>query len=177
MFGKGHEYKGCRVSPMQLTILILLRDRPMYGYEVLKELRDHFEGVWNPQTGSIYPALKRLEEHGLVISEKREGTDYYRISDEGRAWVVERLTHSPKDIRLLTRYLEMLDKAAADLHIIGEGGPQPGHFSEMFEEDSCDRSRRAKKLREARERIAHHLANIDLELSEIDRDNKGGNRT
>lgn len=176
MFGKGHDYKGCRISPMQLTILILLRNRPMYGYEVLKELRDRFEGVWNPQTGSIYPALKRLEEHGLVASEKREGTDYYHISDEGRAWIVERLTHSPKDIRLLTRYLEILDRAAADLNLIGEGEQRPGHFSEMFEEDSCDQSRRAKKLREARERIAQHLANIDRELGEFDQENKNGGK-
>jgi DNA-binding PadR family transcriptional regulator len=161
---------------MQLTILILLRDRPMYGYEVLKELRDRFEGVWTPQTGSIYPALKKLEEHGLVISEKREGTDYYCISDEGRNWVMERLTHSPKDIRLLTRYLELLDRAAADLHIVGEGGSQPGHFSEMFEEDSCDQTRRAKKLREARDRIAQHLANIDRELEELDKENKKGGK-
>jgi DNA-binding PadR family transcriptional regulator len=76
---------------MQLVILILLRDRPMYGYEVLKELRDRFEGVGTPKTGSIYPSLKRLEEHGLISSEKRDGTDYYHISDKGTAWVIGEL--------------------------------------------------------------------------------------
>ena len=43
-------------------MLVLLENKPLYGYELLKVLRDRFEGVWTPQTGTVYPALKRLEE-------------------------------------------------------------------------------------------------------------------
>jgi DNA-binding PadR family transcriptional regulator len=145
----------------------------MYGYEVLKELRDHFEGLWVPKTGSIYPSLKRLEEHGLIISEKREGTDYYAISDEGKQWVVDELSHAPRDIRMFTRYLEIIgraaDKVPHDLAV-------PSHFSEVFEGDPDDGGvRRAAKLRAARDRIAQHLADIDQELQELDsQQNKGG---
>jgi DNA-binding PadR family transcriptional regulator len=176
MFGKGHNHKGCKISPMQMTILVLLRDRPMYGYEVLKELRDHFEGLWIPKTGSIYPSLKRLEEHGLITSEKREGTDYYAISGEGREWVVEELSHAPRDIRMFTRYLEIIGRAADEVpHDI----EVQGHFSEVFEGDPDDSSsRRAAKLRAARERIAQHLADIDRELQELDsQPDKGGQKT
>lgn len=153
---------------MQMTMLVLLRDRPMYGYEVLKDLRDRFAGLWAPQTGSIYPALKRLEEHGLIISEKRDGTDYYAISEEGRKWVTGELSHIPRDIRMFTRYLEVIGQAAAKVD--REDGAVHGPFSEAFEDDGEDASRRAKKLREAREKIAHHLAEIDRELMELERD-------
>jgi DNA-binding PadR family transcriptional regulator len=175
MFGKRHDYKGCRISPMQLVILLVLKERPMYGYEVLKALRDHFEGVWTPQTGSIYPALKRLVESGLVASEQRDGTDYYSLTSEGAEWVQETLRRSPRDIRFLAKYLELMDRTANMLHI--EGEESPGKFSEIFESDEdMDRAKRVKKLRHAREHIARHLADIDRELRdlEVDRKEEGG---
>jgi len=53
-------YKGNRISPSQLIMLVKLADRPMYGYELLKALREDYQGVWDPQTGAVYPALRRL---------------------------------------------------------------------------------------------------------------------
>jgi len=174
MFGKGHDFKGCRISPMQLIILLLLMERPMYGYEVLKGLRDYFEGVWTPQTGSVYPALKRMVEHGLLSSEQRDGTDYYSITEEGRKWAQEMLSHSPRDIRLLTRYLEILDRAAASVKHADDDETVPGRFSVAFEGDNWDISRRTRRLRAARERIAQHLADIDKELKELEESENGG---
>ncbi len=51
MMGKPHMYKGNRISPSQLIMLIKLADRPMYGYELLKALREDYQGLWDPQTG------------------------------------------------------------------------------------------------------------------------------
>ncbi|MDW5562030.1 MAG: PadR family transcriptional regulator [Methanomassiliicoccus sp.] len=175
MFGRRCDFKGCKISPLQMVILMFLTERPMYGYEVLKEARDHFEGIWTPQTGSIYPALKRLAESGLVVSEQRDGTDYYSLTDEGVEWVKERLRHAPKDIRLLSKYLELLGLVAAKYNI--EGGGPAQRFSELFEkEENPDRTERQRKLKQAREHIAQHLADIDRELSEIDSEDmrKGG---
>ena len=62
MIGRHYMYKGNRISPPQFLMLVMLRKGPMYGYEVLKVLREEFQGFWEPQTGAIYPALKRLEE-------------------------------------------------------------------------------------------------------------------
>lgn len=170
MFGKGHDFNGKKVSPMQVAILVLLRPRPMYGYEVLTALREHFEGVWTPQTGSIYPALRRLEEHGLVASERRDDTDYYSITEVGGQWVLGVLTRSPRDVRLMARYFELLGTASAD--IIRLDGNVPGPFSQMFEDDSEDRDVKAAKLRAARERLMVFLAQIEKELEELE--NEGG---
>jgi DNA-binding PadR family transcriptional regulator len=51
---------------LDIAILGLLMDRDHHGYEIRTQLRDRL-GVWaNVSFGSIYPALARLERHGLV---------------------------------------------------------------------------------------------------------------
>jgi DNA-binding PadR family transcriptional regulator len=131
--------------------------------------------VWVPQTGSIYPALKKLEASGLVSSEERDGTDYYSLTKEGNELVVEVLAHSPRDLRLMTRYFDLLGRAAEELH--GEVS-QVSRFQNLFESgdelESADR--RAMRLRLARERIAEHLAMIDRELNEMEGKDKGDER-
>ncbi len=173
MFGRGHEFKGNRISPMQLCILILLGKHPMYGYEVLKTLRDEFGEFWTPQTGSIYPALRRLCEHGLVVSEGREGIDYYSLSSEGAEWVMNTLRRSPRDLRFVTRYLDFISRSGAEL-LAEEGGAfaeAPGFehasFGQMFEGDDLDEDARARRLLKARNHIRSCLAEMDKELKRL----------
>ena len=55
-----------KVSPIQIMIMVQLLETPKYGYDILTNLRDDFEGVWEPKTGTVYPALKTLEKKGLI---------------------------------------------------------------------------------------------------------------
>ncbi len=73
----------------ELLVLALLRDRPMYGYEIIRELRDRSEGYFAMEEGLLYPTLHRLEREGLVQAEwqlvggrKRR---YYAITESGLA--------------------------------------------------------------------------------------------
>ena len=51
---------------LDIAILGLLMERDHHGYEIRSQLRDRL-GIWaNVSFGSIYPALARLERHGLV---------------------------------------------------------------------------------------------------------------
>jgi DNA-binding PadR family transcriptional regulator len=64
-------------------------DRPMYGYEIIKELEARSEGYFQFKEGLIYPRLHEMERQGLVRSEweGREGTrrrKFYKITDSGR---------------------------------------------------------------------------------------------
>ena len=65
------------VSPLQVLLLIQLDGGPRYGYEVLKSLKEEFEGIWEPKTGTVYPALKSLERKGYVETLEKEGSDFY----------------------------------------------------------------------------------------------------
>src|SRR5947209_2610746 len=61
---------GMKVGAVSLWLLILLSERPMYGYEIIKELEKRFSGYWKPKTGTIYPALEKIEQDKLVTSQK-----------------------------------------------------------------------------------------------------------
>ena len=71
------------VSPIQFLALLQLKQGPKYGYEMLKELRKEFKGLWKIGTGTFYPALKSLEKRGFIDSETKDDTLYYNITERG----------------------------------------------------------------------------------------------
>ncbi len=74
-----------RRGDVRVAILALLEERPMHGYEMMQELAERTQGLWQPSPGSIYPALQLLEDQGLVRSESAEGRRQFTLTDEGRA--------------------------------------------------------------------------------------------
>lgn len=72
------------VSPLQFLLLLQLNEGPKYGYEMLRALKDEFEGAWEPKTGTFYPALRSLEARGFVETEMREETDFYHLTERGK---------------------------------------------------------------------------------------------
>lgn len=83
MFGWGYRLGRYGLSPVQFLILMALKRRPMYGYEIIKELREMFGDIWEPKTGTVYPALRRLEMKGLVKTELRDDREFYSLTDKG----------------------------------------------------------------------------------------------
>jgi DNA-binding PadR family transcriptional regulator len=114
MIGKGYVYRGSKISPSQFLMMVLLRHGPMYGYELLKTMREEFVGLWEPQTGAFYPALKKLEGHKLVKVETRDGKDYYMLTQDGEKWMWETIETISRDVRFLSRYVEILSQAAME---------------------------------------------------------------
>jgi DNA-binding PadR family transcriptional regulator len=68
---------------------MLLDERPMHGYELITELESRSGGRWRPSAGSIYPALERLEEGGLVTSVEADGKRQFSLTDRGREMLAE----------------------------------------------------------------------------------------
>jgi DNA-binding PadR family transcriptional regulator len=70
------------------AILALLNERPMHGYQIMRELADRTAGVWRPSPGSVYPTLQQLQDEGLVREIESEGGRHtFELTDEGRAAV------------------------------------------------------------------------------------------
>lgn len=69
------------------AILHLLAEEPMHGYQIMSELRERTDGIWQPSPGSIYPTLNQLEDEGLVRAEERDGKKVYALTDDGNAEV------------------------------------------------------------------------------------------
>ncbi len=59
---RGEELKG----HLDALLLAALEDGPRHGYAVIEALRESTGGQLDLPTGTIYPALRRLEEAGLI---------------------------------------------------------------------------------------------------------------
>ncbi|PDM27058.1 hypothetical protein CP083_00650 [Candidatus Bathyarchaeota archaeon B24-2] len=92
------------ISPIQFLILLQLNEEPKYGYEILKTLREQFRGIWEPKTGTIYPALRRLEERGFVATEHRGDKDFYSLTDKGSLLLRGLLERLEQDICFADKY-------------------------------------------------------------------------
>lgn len=72
---------------VRTAILHLLAEEPMHGYQIMSELGERTDGIWQPSPGSIYPTLNQLEDEDLVRAEERNGKKVYALTAEGRAQV------------------------------------------------------------------------------------------
>ncbi len=78
----GHSFESYykrATSPM--VVLALLREKPMYVYEIQQALREKSNGVYTMQV--LYPVIYKLEEQGYVKVarqeiEKNRVRNYYR---------------------------------------------------------------------------------------------------
>ncbi len=88
---KNNLQKQLNAGATSLTLLALLheRKRPMYGYEVAKELEARIGGELPMKPGALYPVLRSLEKQGLLAS-RTEPSDagpprkYYRVTKAGK---------------------------------------------------------------------------------------------
>jgi len=74
---------------LDALLLAVLDDEPRHGYAIIEALQQRSAGALNLPTGTVYPALRRLERAGLVASawstvggrERRT----YQLTPAGRA--------------------------------------------------------------------------------------------
>jgi DNA-binding PadR family transcriptional regulator len=79
-----------RRGDVRTALLSLLEDKPMHGYDLIRELEQRSGGMWRPSPGSVYPTLQMLEEEGLVSSEEQDGKRVFSLTDAGRTELEER---------------------------------------------------------------------------------------
>jgi transcriptional regulator len=75
---------------LDLLVLKTLTWGPAHGYTVASWIQQLTDDVFQVGEGSLYPALHRLEERGLVESEWRRSENnrkakFYRLTAAGRA--------------------------------------------------------------------------------------------
>jgi PadR family transcriptional regulator PadR len=106
-----------RKGSTRVLILNVLVEKPMYGYQISKELKRRSDGYFSFKEGTLYPALHRMEKNGLLRSEwqvveKGPSRKYYYITEEGR----KVLADSAREWTTFSRQL---------LGILGERGTEP----------------------------------------------------
>ncbi|WP_079039040.1 PadR family transcriptional regulator [Streptomyces sp. Root431] len=83
--GRGGGRGRARRGDVRASILALLKDRPMHGYEMIREIGERSDGAWKPSPGSVYPTLQMLEDEGLITSASEGGKKLFTLTDAGRA--------------------------------------------------------------------------------------------
>lgn len=89
-----------------MYVLRLLKERPMYAYEIQSEIKKRFG--WEPAIITAYVVLYRLEGKGYVMSEWQNGEilprKYYRITPKGEELLLKAKEYLESLIRTLFGY-------------------------------------------------------------------------
>jgi len=77
-------------------LLYLINNQPMYGYQIIKEIEKKSNGYFRFKEGTLYPALHRLENEGLIRGQWQKlpnGQErrYYHIQEKRQKVLNERL--------------------------------------------------------------------------------------
>jgi transcriptional regulator len=74
---------------LDLLVLRIIATQPMHGWGVMQRIRHLTDDVFQVTPGSLFPALRRLEENGWAsgywgLSESNRKARYYEITSAGR---------------------------------------------------------------------------------------------
>ncbi len=77
------------LTPLSFQILVALADGPKHGYGIIKDIEKASGNGLQSSTGTLYLAIQRLEQEGLLEEERSAGAAgsrrrYYRLTAEGR---------------------------------------------------------------------------------------------
>lgn len=78
---------------LDMLILRTLQWGPQHGYGISRAIESGSSDVLTVETGSLYPALHRLEKQGWIaagwkLTENKQRAKYYRLTASGREHLV-----------------------------------------------------------------------------------------
>ena len=80
------------LGEIRLVALSLLMEGPRHGYGIMKELGSLLSPSYRMSAGSVYPALRQLEQAGLVDCETQAGRKVYSLTKAGKRQLVKEAT-------------------------------------------------------------------------------------
>jgi DNA-binding PadR family transcriptional regulator len=88
-------FRELRRGSTKVLILSQLGREPMYGYQIVKAIRDKSSSYFDLSEGSLYPALHSLEKQKLIRGDWRDvegrSRKYYTLTPEGKKFLREAL--------------------------------------------------------------------------------------
>jgi DNA-binding PadR family transcriptional regulator len=121
----------------------LLKEKPRYGYEIIRALEERSHGFYTPSPGVVYPTLQMLEEMGYASAAERDGKKIYTITDEGRKFLAEQkdFTDEVKSHMKSKWNPENIGMFAQMMAEFGELARMMGHRAKYVEADKMKRIR------------------------------------
>jgi transcriptional regulator len=96
---------------LDLLILRVLRHESTHGWGIAQHIQQISRDVLQVNQGSLYPALRRLEERGWIdaewgTSENNRRARFYRLTAAGRRQLAEETTSWEEFVMAVTRVLQ-----------------------------------------------------------------------
>jgi DNA-binding PadR family transcriptional regulator len=96
------------LSPPSYFILAALLDGPLHGYGIIKQAVELSDGRVRLTAGTLYGALDRLAEEGLILADRQEVVEgrtrrYYRLTDDGIQALHREAARMEQAARVVTR--------------------------------------------------------------------------
>ncbi len=97
---------------LDLLILKTLTLAPMHGWGISQRIQQVSRGLLEVNQGSLYPALQRLEQRGLIdnewlTTENNRRAKYYRLTAAGRRAVSAETAQWKRYVKAVELILDM----------------------------------------------------------------------
>jgi PadR family transcriptional regulator PadR len=115
MVSRGRSRVDLLQGTLDLLILRTLLFGPTHGHAIAKHIQRTSEEMLQVETGSLYPALHRLEAQGWIaasweLSEKGKRAKYYKLSAAGKKHLTAEQTRWDKFSRAMGLVLKPVDQ-------------------------------------------------------------------
>ncbi|MCB2413777.1 PadR family transcriptional regulator [Demequina sp. TTPB684] len=80
---------------VRAALLALLAEKPMHGYQMIREIEERTDGRWKPSAGSVYPTLQLLTDEGVVSVETTNDRKTYSLTQAGKEEATEAAANAP----------------------------------------------------------------------------------
>lgn len=159
-----------KVSPLQFLVLLQLIEGPKYGYEMLKVIRDEFDGVWELKTGTFYPALRSLESRGFVETNMMDETEYYNLTIKGNMLLEQMRERFQLEYKFAARYFNTILKwmptalkyrVLEIIQTLQKENLDVFSNLQQFFDDTMDKEHKLKTLDYIKTTLNKHLINVE----------------
>jgi DNA-binding PadR family transcriptional regulator len=156
-----------RKGYMGMALLLMINEKSMTGYDIMRLMCEITEGHWKPTPGGVYPVLKRLEGEGMVKGEWDSDTGrrrkVYVITQEGKR-ILDRVLLRQSEIAFgINRLFDSLLKDMFNLQapIVAP----PSIFTMVISEEMPDE---IKELEEKRAMVVSLMESLQETLDMVD---------
>ena len=92
-------------------LLKLLKEKDMYGYEMIDTLKKRSDHTFDLKAGTLYPLLHQLEQQDAVTSYEEKAPServrkYYHLTEAGKALLNEKEAELKKYVTAISKVLE-----------------------------------------------------------------------